>query len=147
MKRWMGIIAIIVLIFTACGDGDDNNDGTSTVNNADFSELYGKWSYTSDSGLTRIYSISKNEIEFYVKYSFANEPDLWYKSKIQTVEEITNNGISSKDEFPKGFQIKSVYTQDGTGGSYSVGTSQTQFYYLNENKDKMYEFWAYTKVE
>ena len=134
MKRWLGIIAIIVLIFTACGD--DNDEGANSIN---FSDLYGKWSNPSSSTLTRIFIISESEIEHYLKFSFENEPSLQYKCGIQTIEKYTNTIGLHKNEYPEGFKVVSLIIEDGdpTDEFYSVDTSWTNYFYLNGNKDRM----------
>jgi len=137
MKRWLGIIAIIVLIFTACGG--DNDEGTNNESNADFSVLYGKWRYTF-LGNPFILIITEGEIEHYVGGV------LDYKCEIQSVKNDTNTG-NGKDEYPEGFLIKSVVTEIGTLDYYVTGDSMTHFIYLNENKDKIKDsITIYTKV-
>ena len=135
MKRWLGIIVIIALIFTACGGDNDEgtkDESTNDESNADFSALYGKWTYTPIIGTKETYIISENEIEHYRGSS------IHYKCEIQTVKKVTNSMVS-KNEYPEGFWIETVITEDGdpTDEYYIVGSSRSHFFYLNINNNKM----------
>ena len=143
MKRWLGIIAIIALIFTACSgdnDGSTNGENTDNKSNADFSVLYGEWQFNNSfSNVTYIFIISEDKIEYYCDLQTGGELELFYKCEIQTVKEDVNITGSHKNEYPEGFLIESVIIEDGdpTDNFYVVGTSRTLRFYLNENKDKM----------
>lgn len=141
MKRLLGIIVIIALIFTACGKNDD--EGTDGESNVDYSALYGKWSRTSTMGAKCIFILSEGEIEYY------EDSILEYKCEIQSVRKDTNNIGLQKYEYPEGFWIISVITEDGdpTDEYYIVGSSRSHFFYLNNNNDKMENsIYIYTKV-
>jgi len=136
MKRWLGIIAIIVLIFTACGG--DNDEGTNNESNADFSVLYGEWRYYwSNFNTMIIYIISEDEIELYWETQNGIGSGLQRKYEIKKVKKDTNNQFgSNKNEYPEGFRIESVIAYSNSE-YYVVGAAETLRFYLNENKDKM----------